>query len=228
MIRITGRSLLAIAAALALGACDKIDAPLPSLKDQTGHFRQTPSAPESRFAPAGGDTAAGGKVADSSFGPVAAATSEFRLNEVAPNRLEETRTLLSQLGARQDADQAIRFSLPADILFDFDKATLRPDAQVPLVKAQQLIAAYPKAPITIIGYTDAKGDDAYNDRLSMARASTVSARLMKSGNRNAAAKGYGERDPVAPNAHPDGSDNPEGRQRNRRVEIILSPVSSTK
>lgn len=227
MIRRTGSGVLAIGAALALGACDKIDGPLPSLKDQTGHFQPTPNAPKSRFAPAGEDGAVGSKVADSSFGPAATATSEFRLSEVATDRLEETRTLLSQLGAKQDADQAIRFSLPADILFDFDKATLRPDAQAPLVQAQQLIAAYPQAPITIIGYTDAKGDDAYNERLSLARANTVSARLMGGGNRHAAVKGGGERDPVAPNAWPDGSDDPEGRQRNRRVEIILSPVPNT-
>jgi outer membrane protein OmpA-like peptidoglycan-associated protein len=225
--RLNGTGLLSIGAALALAACSKIDAPLPSLKDQTGHFRPTPNAPESRFAPADENSALGSRVADSSFGPAAAPTSEFRLTEVAPDRLEETRTLLSQLGAKQDVDQAIRFSLPADILFDFDKATLRPDAQAPLLKAKQLIAAYPKAPVTIIGYTDAKGEDAYNDRLSMARASTVSARLMDSGNRHTTVKGYGERDPVAPNARPDGSDDPEGRQRNRRVEIILSPVPDT-
>ena len=125
------------------------------------------------------------------------------------------------------AMRIIRFSLPADILFDFDKATLRPDAQSPLLKARQLIAAYPKAPVTIIGYADAKGDDAYNDRLSQARASTVSARLMDGSNRHATVKGYGERDPVAPNARPDGSDDPQGRQRNRRVEIILSPMPNT-
>lgn len=227
MIRLNGSSLLVIGAAWGLGGCDKVDAPLPSLKDQTGYFRQTPDAPESRFALAGDDNAVGGEVADSSFGPAAAATSEFRLSEVAHDRLEETRALLSQLGAKQDADQAIRFSLPADILFDFDKAILRPDAKGTLAKAEQLIAAYPKAPLTIIGYTDAKGDDAYNERLSLARATTVSARLMGQGDRHATIKGNGERNPVAPNARPDGSDDPEGRQRNRRVEIILSPVINT-
>ncbi len=213
---------------MALSACDKTDKPLPSLKDQTGNFRLTPNAPASSFVPAGEDSAAGSKSADSSFGPAAAATSEFRISEVAPDRLQETRILLSQLGAKQDADHAIRFSLPADILFDFDKAALRPNAEAPLLKAKQLIAAYPKAPINIIGYTDAKGKDAYNDRLSRARASTVSAKLMEGGSRQAIVKGYGERDPVAPNARPDGSDDPEGRQRNRRVEIILLPVPNTK
>lgn len=224
MTRLRGSGFVVIGAALVLSACDKIGAPLPSLKDEVGHFRPTPNAPESRFAPAGENSSAVGSDASSSFSPASAAASEFRLAEVPPDRLEEARSLLSQLDAKQDADQTIRFSLLADILFDFDKASLRPDAQAPLHKAKQLVAAYPKAPVTIIGYTDAKGDDAYNDRLSMARASTVSASLMNGGNRRAAVKGFGEREPVAPNARPDGSDDPEGRQRNRRVEIILSPV----
>ena len=224
MIRPRSCGFIVVGAALALGACDKIDTPLPSLKDEIGHFRPTPNAPESRFAPAGENSSAASSEARSSFTPASAAASEFRLAEVPPDRLEEARSLLTQLDARQDADQTIRFSLPADILFDFDKASLRPDAQAPLHKAKQLIAAYPRAPVVIIGYTDAKGDDAYNDRLSMARATTVSTSLMDRGNRRAIIKGLGERDPVAPNARPDGSDNPEGRQRNRRVEIILSPV----
>lgn len=231
MTRIIGNRLLAICAALTLSACDKIDtpkidAPLPSLKEQAGYFRLAPDAPTSRFLPAGDNSSAAGGNSDSSVGTAAASTSEFRLAEVAPGRLEQTRILLSQLDAKQDANQAIRFSLPADILFDFDKANLRPDAERPLSKAQQLIAAYPKAPITIIGYTDAKGDEDYNDRLSLSRANSVSARLMASGGRHATVKGEGERDPVAPNARPDGSDDPDGRQRNRRVEIILAPVIS--
>ena len=215
---------MVVGAVLALCACDQIDAPLPSLKNEIGHFRPAPNAPESSFAPAGENSSAVGSGAKSSFNPASAPASEFRLAEVPTDRLEETRSLLTQLNAKQDADQTIRFSLPADILFDFDKSSLRPDAQAALHKAKQLIAAYPKAPVTIIGYTDAKGDDAYNDRLSTARASTVSISLMDGGIRRAIVKGFGERDPVAPNARPDGSDDPEGRQRNRRVEIILSPV----
>ncbi|MCW2336045.1 outer membrane protein OmpA-like peptidoglycan-associated protein [Sphingobium sp. B2D3A] len=225
MTRLYGGGFAIIGAALVLCACDKVDAPLPSLKNEIGHFRPAQNAPESRFGPAGENSSALDSDANSNFTPTSADASEFRLAEVPPSRLEETRSLLTELDAKKDADQAIRFSLPADILFDFDKASLRPDALQPLRKAKQLVAAYPKAPVTIIGYTDAKGDDAYNDRLSMARARTVSASLMEGDNRHAIVKGLGKRDPVAPNARPDGNDDPEGRQRNRRVEIILSPVS---
>jgi outer membrane protein OmpA-like peptidoglycan-associated protein len=221
-----GRAGLIVAPLVALVGCDPATAPLPSLKDQEGYFRPAQNAAESRFDLAGNDSAAGTSIPESSFGSAGGEESDFRLAEVAPDRLEETRTLLTELKAKQDGDRSIRFSLPADILFDFDKATLRPDAEAPLARAQRLISAYPRAPLRIVGYTDAKGDDAYNDRLSLARANSVAARLVPGKSRAAAVEGRGERDPVAPNAKPDGSDDPAGRQLNRRVEIVLSPPAA--
>lgn len=220
-------SVLTMAMAGSLAACDMTAPPLPSLKDQTGYFHVVTNAPQSRFEQAGTLGDVGGVVAESSFGPAGGEDGAFRLAEVAPDQLEQTRTLLTQLGATQDADTAIRFSLPADVLFDFDKATLRADAAEPLAQAKRLIAAYPRAPVTIAGYTDAKGDDAYNDKLSLMRAQSVSARLVDAGQRRPVIEGRGERDPVAPNVRPDGSDDPAGRQRNRRVEIILAPTTKT-
>lgn len=75
------------------------------------------------------------------------------------------------------------------------------------------------------GHTDAKGDDAYNQALSERRAAAVKAWL--AGNARIPAdhmgtRGYGETRPVAPNARPDGADDPAGRQRNRRVEIAVA------
>lgn len=212
------------ASMLALAACGRAPAPLPSLKDDPGYFRVVQDAPQSRFEAAGTDSATAGPVPESSFGPARDDASEFRLAEVAPDRLDETRTLLTQLGAREDGSHAIRFSLPADVLFDFDKATLRPDAAAPMAQAQRLIAAYPQAPLAVTGHTDAKGDDAYNDRLSLARARTVAGRLAADGERRPVVKGMGEREPAAPNTRPDGSDDPDGRQRNRRVEITIMPL----
>ncbi|MEN3749365.1 OmpA family protein [Sphingomonas sp. HF-S3] len=222
-----GRAGLVLIPLVALVGCDPAAAPLPSLKDQEGYFRPAQGAVDSRLDLAGNDSVTGASIPESSFGPAGGEESDFRLAEVAPDRLEETRTLLTELEAKQDGDRAIRFSLPADILFDFDKSTLRPDAEGPLARAQRLISAYSKAPLRIVGYTDAKGDDAYNDRLSLARANSVAARLVPGKSRAAAVEGRGERDPVAPNAKPDGSDDPAGRQLNRRVEIILLPSAGT-
>lgn len=183
----------------------RTDAPETHMALMTGEAGMAGAGQESRFALAGGD-------------------SLFREAEVAPGRIEEARALLTALGAREQEDRSIRFDLPADILFDFDKATLRPDAAPALEKALRLVSAYPKAPLSVAGHTDAKGDDAYNETLSKRRAATVAEWIKAKTGRDVGARGYGERTPIAPNAHPDGSDDPEGRQRNRRVEIILLPL----
>ena len=148
--------------------------------------------------------------------------SVFVSSEVAPERIETTRTLLTELEARR-TDGVIVVELPADVLFDFDKATLRADANPALAKAADLLRSYPQAQVTIGGHTDAKGDDAYNETLSQRRAGAVADRLQSAAGRALNAQGFGERNPVAPNTAPDGSDDPEGRQKNRRVEIRITP-----
>jgi outer membrane protein OmpA-like peptidoglycan-associated protein len=130
--------------------------------------------------------------------------------------------VLEDLNAKV-TQQEIVIDLAADVLFDFDKADLRPEAAGEIGKVAQVLASHPGAPVTIEGHTDAKGDDAYNQRLSERRAASVKAWLVTNGADAATitTRGRGETEPVAPNAKPDGSDDPEGRQRNRRVEITL-------
>jgi outer membrane protein OmpA-like peptidoglycan-associated protein len=118
----------------------------------------------------------------------------------------------------------VRIELPGDVLFDFDKWDLRPDAESTLRQVADIIKHYPNAKVTIAGYTDAKGADTYNLRLSGQRASAVKAWLVRHGEVNGkqmTTKGWGEAKPVASNTHSDGSDNPEGRQKNRRVEVTV-------
>lgn len=148
--------------------------------------------------------------------------SVFQASEVAPARVETTRSLLNDLKARR-TDGVIVVDLPSDVLFDFDKSDLRADAEPALTKAAELLRSYPDAQVTIGGHTDSKGDDAYNDALSMRRARAVAERLGAAAGRTLGAEGFGESRPVAPNARPDGSDDPEGRQKNRRVEIRIRP-----
>ncbi|MBF9221662.1 OmpA family protein [Hymenobacter ruricola] len=132
--------------------------------------------------------------------------------------------LISDLGGKQTAaGLVINFS--ADVLFDFDKADLKPEAQPTLEKLAQVVQQAAKSRVLINGYTDAKGDDAYNLKLSEQRAQAI-ADWLSTHTPGAAGqtqvKGYGEANPVAPNTQPDGHDNPEGRQQNRRVEVIIS------
>lgn len=116
-----------------------------------------------------------------------------------------------------------RIAVVADALFDFDSADLRPDAEETLEAARVKITEAGDGTVTIVGHTDAKGTDAYNDRLSEQRATTVRDWLVARGAipPGAGIDGRGEREPIAPNENADGSDNPEGRQLNRRVEIEI-------
>ena len=123
----------------------------------------------------------------------------------------------------QDERCAKRFLVGADALFEFDKATLTPDAEETLTVLVPLLAKAGKHPVSVEGHTDAKGSDAYNQTLSEKRAGAVKDWLVAHNAVPAAttAKGWGEQRPVASNTRPDGSDDPAGRQKNRRVEVVL-------
>jgi outer membrane protein OmpA-like peptidoglycan-associated protein len=121
-------------------------------------------------------------------------------------------------------DQEIRIELSADVLFDFDKHDLRPEAVPSLEKVATVLRARAGSPVTIDGHTDGKGNDAYNQPLSEKRAEAVRDWLVKNGGASAAritTKGWGKTKPIVPNTHPDGSDDPDGRKKNRRVEITV-------
>jgi outer membrane protein OmpA-like peptidoglycan-associated protein len=126
----------------------------------------------------------------------------------------------------QDSPRELRILLAADVLFDFDKATLRPDAVSTLRQAAaKMKAAKTHSPILVAGYTDAKGTADLNLRLSQQRADAVDTWFIKNAGLSVSAltpKGYGAAHPVAPNQKPNGQDNPAGRQLNRRVEIVVT------
>lgn len=123
----------------------------------------------------------------------------------------------------QDERCVKRFLVGADALFEFDKATLTPDAKETLDALVPLLDKAGKHPVRVEGHTDAKGADSYNQTLSEKRALAVRDWLVTRGAVPDATptKGWGESRPVAPNAKPDGSDDPAGRQKNRRVEVVL-------
>ena len=117
----------------------------------------------------------------------------------------------------------VRVALAGDVLFDFDKATLRPDATAALRQAADVVRKYAQGSVLIEGHTDAKGSPAYNARLSQERALAVEAWLVRAGFPPGLfrVEAFGATHPVAPNTHRDGSDYPEGRQANRRVELVI-------
>jgi outer membrane protein OmpA-like peptidoglycan-associated protein len=122
----------------------------------------------------------------------------------------------------------VEIKLPSDVLFEFAKSDLTPAAQAALDAVQSQIDGS-TGTVTIEGHTDAIGDDASNQQLSEARAASVQAALQdKLGSGfTFNSVGFGESRPVAPNANPDGGDNPDGRAQNRRVEIRTGDVTGT-
>jgi outer membrane protein OmpA-like peptidoglycan-associated protein len=125
---------------------------------------------------------------------------------------------------------AQRFLVGSDALFEFDKATLTPDAEVTLKALVPLLAKASAHPATVEGHTDGKGSDSYNQTLSEKRAQTVRDWLAAHGALPAStpARGWGKRHPVASNTRPDGSDDPAARQKNRRVEVVLNLCDTKK
>jgi len=128
---------------------------------------------------------------------------------------------LKDLGAKVTGRE-IKINLAADVLFDFDKSDLRPEAGPALEKVVAVLQAYPKAAVLIEGHTDGKGNDQYNQKLSERRADSVRRWLAEHGVGAAmTTRGWGKTRPVAPNTKPGGADDPDGRQKNRRVEITV-------
>lgn len=109
-----------------------------------------------------------------------------------------------------------------NIYYDFAKYTLREESKTVIdTTILKILNAYPKIIVEISSHTDNVGTDQSNMTLSQSRAQSVVDYLIHKGidPERLVAKGYGETKPIAPNTNPDGSDNPEGRQKNRRTEF---------
>lgn len=108
------------------------------------------------------------------------------------------------------------------VYYDFDKSKLRDDSRPVLNNLVAILKNYPVI-VEIGGHTDEMGDAEYNMRLSIRRAEAVYNYLIRAGvsPEQLTQKGYGEKQPVAPNTKPDGTDNPEGRKLNRRSEFTV-------
>ena len=130
----------------------------------------------------------------------------------------------------QQSGRSLSMNLSGDVLFDYDRAALKPEAEQALKKVAVVLSQFPESKVTVEGYTDSKGTKASNMQLSRERAQAVRDWLVKNGGlltANISTKGFGEQYPVAPNRNKDGSDNPLGRALNRRVSIIVEKPAAT-
>jgi outer membrane protein OmpA-like peptidoglycan-associated protein len=131
--------------------------------------------------------------------------------------------LLAQLNSILQTNDSARGLIVnmSDVLFDTASFTLKPGAREKLAKVSGILLAHPGLTLEIEGHTDSVGGDEFNQRLSEQRASSVRDFLAEQGVQASSitARGFGKTEPVATN------DTPEGRQRNRRVEIVLNGAS---
>ncbi|HET7456384.1 MAG TPA: OmpA family protein [Gemmatimonadaceae bacterium] len=148
------------------------------------------------------------------------ADSLRQANEAANARLDSALTklrgLVVEITNLQETSRGLVISL-SDILFDVNKATLKPGSEANVRRIATILQEYPDKQISVEGHTDATGSDAYNQKLSEDRAASVRAALVAGGVNPAqiTSRGFGKTQPVASN------DTPTGRQQNRRVEIVV-------
>jgi outer membrane protein OmpA-like peptidoglycan-associated protein len=143
----------------------------------------------------------------------AAAQAEREKQELRARLLEQFNRVLPTT----DTPRGLVVNM-GDVLFDFGKADLRPAAREALARLSGIVATYPSLELTIEGHTDNIGTDEFNQTLSEKRAENVRDYLAAQGvdPSNMTSKGMGKLMPVADNS------TPAGRQKNRRVEIIVS------
>jgi outer membrane protein OmpA-like peptidoglycan-associated protein len=142
--------------------------------------------------------------------------------------LARNRALIEELKRRQldvrETRRGVVVNLP-DILFEFGKADLTRDSRAKVHDVADVLRQpnVRNRTVSVEGHTDSIGSDEYNLRLSQRRAEAVAGALAANGvdERRVRTKGLGKRYPIAPNQNPDGSDNPAGRAKNRRVEVII-------
>src|SRR5579863_2977239 len=158
--------------------------------------------------------------ADSERNRAAAASSDAQLQQSVREREELRARLLQQFNLileTRDTARGLVVNM-SDVLFDSGKFTLRPAAREKLAKISGIILAYPSLNLAIEGNTDSVGGDEYNQDLSEKRAGAVRDYLaeQKIPMTSMTSKGFGKTQPVATN------DTADGRQANRRVELVVS------
>src|SRR5579864_696553 len=146
--------------------------------------------------------------------------AEQQTQEAVRQKEEMRARLLAQLNQvlqTRDTARGLIVSMP-DVLFDFNKYTLKPEARERLARVSGIVLAYPDLRLNIEGYTDSIGSEEYNQKLSEERAGSVRGYLISSGVKPdiVSAVGLGKSNPVADNS------TAAGRKLNRRVEMVVS------
>jgi len=161
-----------------------------------------------------------GRIVGAGIGGVAGAAVGYRMDQQIKELKETTAGTGVEVTETPDGE-AILVNLPDGVTFAVDSSTISPGFQHTLDQIANSLVQYPNSLIDVMGHTDSTGSDDYNLGLSQRRADAVADYLVLRGVSRARIEtiGYGERYPIADNA------TPEGRARNRRVEIRITPIS---
>ena len=149
--------------------------------------------------------------------------AEQRTQQLALQEQQARERLKEQLSAVLETRETARgliMEMP-DVLFDFNKYTLKPGAREKLAKVSGILLAHPDLKVQVEGHTDSVGSEEYNQKLSEERAGSVKDYLVSQSvhDDNVTAEGFGKNDPIADNS------TAAGRAKNRRVELVVSGAS---
>jgi outer membrane protein OmpA-like peptidoglycan-associated protein len=160
---------------------------------------------------AAGNTAAGAVIGAAVGGAAGAVIGNYMDKQAAEMERDLEGARIERIG------EGIKITFAGGILFDVDRAELRPEAQAELVKLARILNKYEDTNVLVEGHTDATGSEEHNMQLSLRRSESVATFLaVQSVLRDRlSAVGYGELKPIASN------DTVEGRQQNRRVEVAI-------
>jgi outer membrane protein OmpA-like peptidoglycan-associated protein len=161
------------------------------------------------------------QLAGAALGATAGALAGGAIGQALDRQARDLRGSLSNDQIRiENTGEELVVTMPEGILFDIDSAAIRASLQADLRALARNLQAYPNTTVDVIGHTDNTGSAQYNQDLSARRAQAVSGVLLEAGISPSRVRsfGRGENEPVATNL------TPEGRQQNRRVEVIIRPI----
>ncbi|MFU8897860.1 OmpA family protein [Roseinatronobacter thiooxidans] len=152
-------------------------------------------------------------------GAIIGGTTGALIGQQLDRQAAELRRQLGDNVNVRNTGQELILTLPQDLLFATDSATLRPDLQADLRTIASNLVNFPRSDVIVVGHTDNTGTAAYNQNLSERRAGSVAQVLRAQGvaSNRIQTQGRGLTQPVASNA------TPAGRAQNRRVEIFIRP-----
>jgi len=157
---------------------------------------------------------------NAALGATAGAIAGGAVGALLDQQAEDLRSSLENDGIIvENTGEFLRVTMPGGLLFDVDSAAVEPAIQADLRAVARNLTEYPESTVTVLGHTDDTGSSAYNEDLSDRRAQAVAGVLIRNGvtPSRVRATGLGETQPAASNA------TAEGRQQNRRVEVIIRP-----